>query len=155
MEAPNPIDELNGSRSSNNISHQPFLVFYDQGLYDLTDFAHKHPGGRNTLSGLRNRDIAKRLQTAPPHSKAAMYLMQEYRVKNQADANNNSNESAEQSTIPEMLTRSEDERFPLPNRTDESMEVSRYYMSPSKVYLVLLANLFLMQKNIFYYIVWM
>lgn len=124
MDAPNPMDESSSNSTNDTNNGSPFLVYYDQGVYDLTDFAHKHPGGRNTLSGLHNRDIAKRLQAAPPHSPAAMYLMQEYRVANKADINNNSKQAEEDSNIKSQLqAENEDELISLQNKSDESMEV--------------------------------
>lgn len=61
-------------------SDEPFLVKFKNQMYDITAFAHKHPGGTNTLKGLKNTDIDERFANAPPHSDAAMYLMNEYRV---------------------------------------------------------------------------
>lgn len=58
----------------------PFIVRYGRGSYDIADFVHKHPGGRNTLAGLQGRRMEQRLRTAPPHSVAAMYLLREYRI---------------------------------------------------------------------------
>lgn len=82
------VDNDRSSKSSPPSSTPPrFLVYYRNVAYDITSFAHKHPGGRNTLAGLSGRDMERRLRTVPPHSPAAMYLMREYRVDN--DANNN------------------------------------------------------------------
>lgn len=72
-------------------SPPPFLVYYRNVAYDIARFAPKHPGGRNTLAGLQGRDMERRLRTAPPHSPAAMYLLREYRVDNDA-ANNIAND---------------------------------------------------------------
>lgn len=121
MDTPNSNDEQHQE-------NQPFLVYYDQGVYDLTDFAHKHPGGRNTLDGLRNRDIAKRMQSAPPHSEAAMYLMREYRVAAKSDMNNNSEETADSDTNPERLVRDQEKRTSSTRESDESMEVSAIHL---------------------------
>lgn len=108
-------------------SGRPFLVYYRDGVYDLTNFAHKHPGGRNTLSGLENRDIGKRMQSVPPHSDAAMYLMKEYQVAKNKDQNNNANDTAEppvklDSGRPIAKDNLTDE---FKNKSDESMEVGK------------------------------
>lgn len=115
------MDEPKIAINDSESSSQPFLVYYDQGVYDLTNFAHKHPGGRNTLSGLQNRDIAQRLQAAPPHSKAAMYLMKEYRVANKSDLNNNTNQSDTHLSPPHLPLEEDDDK--LRPQNDESMEV--------------------------------
>lgn len=57
-----------------------FIVKYRKNYYDISDFLHKHPGGINTLKGLQNADMTGRFMKAPPHSDAAMYLMQEYKI---------------------------------------------------------------------------
>ncbi|GAB0100585.1 Fatty acid 2-hydroxylase [Sergentomyia squamirostris] len=58
------------------------IVKYENQMYDITDFMHKHPGGIGTLGDLagKNVDITNRFTTMPPHSDAARYLMKEYRV---------------------------------------------------------------------------
>lgn len=61
---------------------EKFLVHFKNELYDISEFAHKHPGGTNTLKGLNNMDMDERFLKGPPHSDAAMYLMKEYKVKN-------------------------------------------------------------------------
>ncbi|XP_055630429.1 uncharacterized protein LOC129771111 [Toxorhynchites rutilus septentrionalis] len=68
----------------------PLLVRYKDATYDLTDFAHKHPGGVNTLKGLHNRDMQERFDKAPGHSSSAKYLMREYKI---CDKNNNDSSS--------------------------------------------------------------
>jgi len=57
------------------------IVRYQDDIYNITEFIHKHPGGLNTLQGLSNSDMTKRFLNAPPHSDAAMYLMKEYKIK--------------------------------------------------------------------------
>lgn len=61
---------------------EKLLVHFKNELYDISGFAHKHPGGTNTLKGLNNMDMDERFLKGPPHSDAAMYLMKEYKVKN-------------------------------------------------------------------------
>lgn len=61
---------------------EKLLVRYKNELYDISDFAHKHPGGTSTLKGLNEMDMDERFSKGPPHSDAAMYLMKEYKVKN-------------------------------------------------------------------------
>lgn len=61
---------------------EQILVHFKNELYDISEFAHKHPGGTNTLKGLNNNDMDERFAKGPPHSDAAMYLMKEYKVKN-------------------------------------------------------------------------
>ena len=58
-----------------------FIVKYRKNYYDISEFLHKHPGGINTLKGLQNNDMTSRFMKAPPHSDAAMYLMQEYKMQ--------------------------------------------------------------------------
>ena len=65
---------------------QKYLVSFNNEWYDLGAFAHKHPGGWNTLNGQENKDITSRFNSPPGHSKAAEYLMREYKVQ---DGNNN------------------------------------------------------------------
>ncbi|XP_053680476.1 uncharacterized protein LOC128731385 [Anopheles nili] len=65
---------------------EPLIVEYKNKWYDLTDFAHKHPGGKYSLTGLHKRSMEERFDRAPGHSQAAQYLMKEYQI-NSADAN--------------------------------------------------------------------
>lgn len=65
-----------------NEQSEKFLVRFKNELYDISGFAHKHPGGTNTLKGLNNMNMDERFLKGPPHSDAAMYLMKEYKVKN-------------------------------------------------------------------------
>ena len=62
-------------------SNNKFIVKYRKNYYDISEFLHKHPGGINTLKGLQNNDMTSRFMKAPPHSDAAMYLMQEYKMQ--------------------------------------------------------------------------
>lgn len=65
------------------------IVKYKNEVYDISEFRGKHPGGVNTLNGLMNADIGHRFDNAPPHSAAARYLMQEYRITSATDKNDN------------------------------------------------------------------
>lgn len=71
----------------------PLVVRYRNGTYDLSEFAHKHPGGINTLKGLHNQDMQERFEKTPGHSDAAKYLMKEYRICDSNNNNNNQNTS--------------------------------------------------------------
>lgn len=73
----------------------PLVVRYRDATYDLAEFAHKHPGGINTLKGLHNQDMQERFERTPGHSEAARYLMKEYRI---CDKNNN-NDGGSNGTI--------------------------------------------------------
>nr|CAD7443468.1 unnamed protein product [Timema bartmani] len=55
-----------------------FVVHHGESEYELSRFLHFHPGGFNTLLGFKFRDIAGKMRTTQ-HSKAAHYLMEEYR----------------------------------------------------------------------------
>ncbi|XP_055693928.1 uncharacterized protein LOC129796178 [Lutzomyia longipalpis] len=70
-------------------TEKPLLVKYRNKLYDITDFAHKHPGGIGTLGKLDNMDITHHFSAMPPHSPAAKYLMKEYRVTNAPETEQN------------------------------------------------------------------
>lgn len=65
------------------------IVRYQNETFDLTQFAHKHPGGTNTLNAALNSDIDYKFDTVMPHSPSAKYLLKEYRVA--STLNNNSN----------------------------------------------------------------
>lgn len=96
-------------------SPNPLLVRYKDATYDLTEFAHKHPGGINTLKGLHNNDMQERFDKAPGHSDAAKYLMKEYRIR---DKNNNSNGIVQNGITAAGASRNDD----IPQNTDDSME---------------------------------
>lgn len=68
---------------------EPILVKYRNETFDISSFIHKHPGGMNTLKGLENSDITSRILKDPPHSEAAMHLMNEYKVYDSSFVNNN------------------------------------------------------------------
>ncbi|ETN67075.1 fatty acid hydroxylase [Anopheles darlingi] len=63
----------------------PLVVQYQGDWYDLTQFAHKHPGGKNSLAGLHDKNMEERFTRAPGHSQAAKYLMKEYRISSKKD----------------------------------------------------------------------
>lgn len=85
-----------------------FLVRYKNETFDITKFVDKHPGGRETLMTASNSDIDFKFDVAVPHSAAAKYLLNEYRVSTQC--NNNVKNYDEKATHHLM-------------QTDESMEV--------------------------------
>uniref|UniRef100_A0A182Q052 Fatty acid 2-hydroxylase n=1 Tax=Anopheles farauti TaxID=69004 RepID=A0A182Q052_9DIPT len=64
---------------------EPLVVKYNNKWYDLTDFAHKHPGGKKSLLGLNNKDMGERFDRAPGHSQAAKYLMKEYQINHMSN----------------------------------------------------------------------
>ncbi|XP_065369701.1 uncharacterized protein Fa2h [Calliphora vicina] len=74
------IDETPVQQMADSTDTQQFIVKYRKNYYDISEFLHKHPGGLNTLKGLQNADMTGRFMKAPPHSDAAMYLMQEYKI---------------------------------------------------------------------------
>ena len=109
---------------------QRFIIHFKNKKYDLTDFAHKHPGGLNTLHGLNNLDISSRFYKGPPHSDAAMYLMKEYCIgacDNNND-NNSSNNNIVNGTVPHEESKCKENgnvngELCMQKNTDESMEV--------------------------------
>lgn len=54
-------------------------VKYDGVDYDITKFMHKHPGGTNYLKGYLGDDVKKRMDETN-HSKAAKYILRDYKV---------------------------------------------------------------------------
>jgi 4-hydroxysphinganine ceramide fatty acyl 2-hydroxylase len=95
------------------------LVTFKNKLFDITDFMHKHPGGVGTLKGLENKDMEARFYSGPPHSDAAMYLLQEYQVR--TDDNETDEKMAEKTT---KVINNEDIIDTTKSAVDESMEVS-------------------------------
>lgn len=61
------------------VVEEKLIVAYKSELYDLTEFFYKHPGGINTLYNKNQKDIEKSFRDAE-HSKAAEYLLQEYKL---------------------------------------------------------------------------
>lgn len=102
------------------------LVRYRNETFDLTQFAHKHPGGKNTLSAALNSDIDYKFETAMPHSPSAKYLLKEYRVSNQVNNNDNKFYSEQLSNGEnfEHKTNGRD-NSDLLIKTDDSMEVNK------------------------------
>lgn len=104
------------------------LVRYKNETFDLTKFARKHPGGRNTLSAVLNSDIDYKFETLP-HSPAAKYLLKEYRVPSQVNNNDSQFDVSEllngKSKYDENVEHKTDGRDSIEHlvRTDESMEV--------------------------------
>ncbi|XP_025987624.1 dihydroceramide fatty acyl 2-hydroxylase FAH1 [Solenopsis invicta] len=59
-----------------------FLVKYRNRIYDISNFLNYHPGGKNTLSRLKDQVLDGEL-AKNPHSKSAYYLLEEFAVKQQ------------------------------------------------------------------------
>lgn len=55
-----------------------FDVTYDSTTYDIQDFLANHPGGVNYVKPFKTKDIVKPM-IQHEHSKAAYYLMREYK----------------------------------------------------------------------------
>lgn len=98
----------------------PLLVRYKDSVYDLSDFAHKHPGGLNTLKGLHQQDMQERFEKAPGHSEAAKYLMKEYKI---CDKNNNAIDG-KSNGLKHGANGTKHANGVIPQTTDDSMEVS-------------------------------
>lgn len=75
----------NDKDSSGN--SEEFYVKYNNEVYNVKEFMHKHPGGIETLNKWKSMDITNRLGAAPPHSDAALYLLKEYKVVNHNNKN--------------------------------------------------------------------
>lgn len=105
----------------------PLTVRYKDSVYDLTDFAHKHPGGINTLKGLHQQDMQERFEKTPGHSAAAKYLMKEYKI---CDKNNNATTGKANGHVNGLKNglngtkQSNGTNGVIPQSTDDSMEVS-------------------------------
>lgn len=56
------------------------VVEYRKNPYDLTEFIKKHPGGLNTLQNISNSNIDYKFDKMIPHSNAAKYLINEYKL---------------------------------------------------------------------------
>lgn len=102
------------------------LVRYRNQTFDLTNFAHKHPGGKNTLNGVLNSDIDYKFETSMPHSQAAKYLLNEYRVKLNEVIKNDNTVDSEQSNNGEIFQQKSNGRDSVEHliKTDDSMEVN-------------------------------
>lgn len=83
-------------QSQSKVVQEKLIVAYKSELYDLTEFIYKHPGGVNTLFNKNQKDIEKSFHDAE-HSKAAEYLLHEYKIK----AKNNLDERLEVNKIHE------------------------------------------------------
>lgn len=73
------MDSEKEIHSNGKLIEEKFIVQYENELYDITDFMHKHPGGVNTLSGSNNKPIDTKF-LGIEHSSAAEYLMREYKL---------------------------------------------------------------------------
>lgn len=121
---PQSIQKHNTKMNEHQETQSKLLVRYRNETFDLTQFAHKHPGGKNTLSAALNSDIDYKFETAMPHSPSAKYLLKEYRVSNQVNNNDNKlySEQLSNGEIFEHKTNGRDNGDHL-IKTDDSMEV--------------------------------
>ncbi|KAI4482288.1 hypothetical protein M0804_008839 [Polistes exclamans] len=58
-----------------------FIVKYKGRIFDIREFLNHHPGGRKTLSYYKDKHLDRVLKDYP-HSKAALYLFDEYALDN-------------------------------------------------------------------------
>lgn len=125
--------------NANQTIPDKLFVRYKNETFDLTKFAKKHPGGRNTLSAVLNSDIEYKFDTAMPHSPAAKYLLKEYRVPpnqvNNNDSKFDSDLSNGNSKYGENIDHKMDGRDSIEHlvKTDESMEVILWVLFVAKV----------------------
>lgn len=82
--------EKSRNMQNDQSDNESFLVRYRNETYDLAKFVHKHPGGRNTLSAVLNSDIDHKFENIMPHSDAAKYLINEYKISNRSSSKSNS-----------------------------------------------------------------
>lgn len=79
---------MNGARKQHKkVVEEKLIVAYKSELYDLTEFIFKHPGGVNSIFNKNQKDIEKSFHETD-HSKAAEYLLNEYKIvksKNNSD----------------------------------------------------------------------
>ncbi|XP_020814994.1 dihydroceramide fatty acyl 2-hydroxylase FAH2 isoform X1 [Drosophila serrata] len=120
-----------------DVANEKFIVKYRQQLYDLSEFMHKHPGGINTLKGLKGADMTARFMKAPPHSDAAMYLMKEYKMDSN-DAAQKTRQSFTGTDEQNTRQRPRETEDKNNNQLDESME---HLVDWSKAMLPQIANL--------------
>lgn len=59
---------------------EKFDVRYDSDTYNIQTFLVNHPGGLNYVKPYREKDISKPMGQYE-HSKAAYYLMREYKIE--------------------------------------------------------------------------
>lgn len=57
---------------------EDFEVVYKKELYSIATFLRNHPGGINYLEPYKRKDVSKQMENTK-HSKAALYLLQEYK----------------------------------------------------------------------------
>ena len=64
-------------------------VLHSGKVYDVTDFADRHPGGKEWLEKYAGQDVTRVMQELSPHkhSKAAYSILEKYRVKDETDEN--------------------------------------------------------------------
>jgi cytochrome b involved in lipid metabolism len=71
-------------RTNGVMVEEKLIVNYKNSAYDLTEFIFKHPGGVNSLRGRNRKNIDASFHSVE-HSKAAEYLMREYKIDTQSD----------------------------------------------------------------------
>ena len=74
---------VEGDKGRNGLTHhQRILVTRHGKVYDVTDFASRHPGGKDLLLKHSGRDVDELMGSADSHvhSKAAYSIMEKYYV---------------------------------------------------------------------------
>lgn len=62
--------------------------------YNIYDFLNNHPGGINYVKPYEDKEITKRMENTQ-HSKAAYYLLREYKTGGRDTSNKNNQEDLE------------------------------------------------------------
>lgn len=61
------------------MANKNFEVKYLGEKYDIKEFLRNHPGGKNYVENYKDKDIKPRMYNTD-HSKAAFYLLREYKL---------------------------------------------------------------------------
>ena len=71
------------------MTEEKLLVTHNGNLYDITDFADKHPGGKDILREHKGRDVTETMKRIDPHqhSDAAYAILEKYNVDNVDSSN--------------------------------------------------------------------
>lgn len=77
------------------MQNENFEVVYKKELYNITKFLRNHPGGINYLEPYKQKDVSKRMENTK-HSKAALYLFQEYKKDGKRKTSNSSYQEEEE-----------------------------------------------------------
>lgn len=77
------------------MQNENFEVVYKKELYNITTFLRNHPGGINYLEPYKRKDVSKQMENTK-HSKAALYLFQEYKKDGKRKMNNSSHQEEEE-----------------------------------------------------------